>query len=102
MKKMSKSYHVAIVGATGLVGKEMRAVLEERKFPVSKLTLLASSRSAGEIQDFAGEAHVVTKLQEDSFEGVDIVLFSAGEDLSKEFAPIAAKAGAVEIGRASC
>jgi aspartate-semialdehyde dehydrogenase len=94
---MSKTYHVAIVGATGLVGKEMRVVLEERKFPVSRLTLLASERSAGEIQDFRGEAHVVAPLKEDSFEGVDIVLFSAGEDLSRQFAPIAARAGAVVI-----
>jgi aspartate-semialdehyde dehydrogenase len=94
---MSKSFHVAIVGATGLVGKEMRVVLEERRFPVSRLSLLASERSAGEIQEFRGEAQVVGALKQDSFEGVDIVLFSAGEDLSREYAPVAAKAGAVVI-----
>jgi aspartate-semialdehyde dehydrogenase len=98
---MNKSYHVAIVGASGLVGKEMRAVLEERKFPVSRLTLIASNRSAGQIQDFAGEAHVVSKLSEDSFDGVDIALFSAGEDISRKAAPRAAQAGAVVVDNSS-
>jgi aspartate-semialdehyde dehydrogenase len=98
---MSRSYHVAVVGATGLVGKEMRAILEERKFPISRLTLLASERSAGEVQDFGGEAHVVSALKEDSFDGVEIALFSAGEDIARKFAPIAARAGAVVIDNSS-
>jgi len=73
-----RKYNVAIVGATGAVGEEMRLVLEERKFPVEKLSLFASGRSAGRIYKFNGEKITVRELKEDSFSGIDIALFSAG------------------------
>ncbi|MBM4123393.1 MAG: aspartate-semialdehyde dehydrogenase [Nitrospira sp.] len=91
------AYKVAVVGATGAVGVEMIEVLEERKFPVETLVPLASSRSAGVTVSFQGREITVQELTKDSFTGIDIALFSAGSDVSKEFAPIAAKAGAVVI-----
>ncbi len=91
------AYRVAVVGATGAVGAEMIEVLEARKFPVESLLPLASARSAGGTVSFLGEEIPVKVLSKDSFEGVDIALFSAGSDVSREFAPIAAKAGAVVI-----
>ncbi len=91
------AYTVAVVGATGAVGTEMIEILAERKFPVGELRPLASARSAGERVSFHNEDLVVRELTKDSFEGVDIALFSAGADISREFAPIAAKAGAVVI-----
>jgi aspartate-semialdehyde dehydrogenase len=97
MLKKKQSYTVAVVGATGAVGTEMIAVLEERKFPVEKLVPLASSRSAGGTVTFHGQDIPIQALQKDSFEGVDIALFSAGTDVSREYAPIAAKAGTVVI-----
>ncbi len=98
---MSKNLHVAIVGATGAVGIEMMKTLEKRGFPVSKLTLLASARSAGKTLPFNGEEIAVAELTADSFAGVDIALFSAGGSISKEFAPLAVKAGAVVIDNSS-
>jgi aspartate-semialdehyde dehydrogenase len=98
---MGKSYHVAIAGATGAVGIEMMRVLERRNFPVSKLTLLASARSAGKTLPFHGEMVTVQELTENSFAGVDIALFSAGGSISKQFAPAAVKAGAVVIDNSS-
>jgi aspartate-semialdehyde dehydrogenase len=92
---------VAIAGATGAVGREMAAVLEQRKFPVKSLRLLASPRSAGTRLPFAGEEIVVEELTERSFESVDLVLFSAGGLVSKRFAPFAAKAGAVVVDNSS-
>lgn len=97
MLKKKQSYTVAVVGATGAVGTEMIEVLEERKFPVEKLVPLASSRSAGGTVTFHGQDIPIQALQKDSFEGVDIALFSAGTDVSREYAPIAAKAGTVVI-----
>lgn len=91
------AYQVAVVGATGAVGAEMIQVLEERKFPVASLHALASSRSAGGTVSFCGSDVTVKELTKDSFAGVDIALFSAGSDVSKEYAPIAAKAGTVVI-----
>jgi aspartate-semialdehyde dehydrogenase len=91
------AYTVAVVGATGAVGAEMIEVLEERKFPVETLLPLASSRSAGGSVTFRGQDVTVKLLTKDSFGGVDIALFSAGTDVSREYAPIAAKAGAVVI-----
>ena len=97
MWKKKSGYVVAVVGATGAVGTEMIEVLEERKFPVIRLVLLASARSAGGMVTFEGNEVPIEVLTKDSFAGVDIALFSAGADLSREFAPIAMKAGAVVI-----
>ncbi len=95
--KRKDAYTVAVVGATGAVGAEMIDILEERKFPVGELRPLASARSAGERVAFHDQSLVVRELAKDSFEGVDIALFSAGADISREFAPLAVKAGAVVI-----
>jgi aspartate-semialdehyde dehydrogenase len=97
MLKKKSGYVVAVVGATGAVGTEMIEVLEERKFPVTRLVPLASTRSAGGTVTFEGNEVPIEVLTKDSFAGVDIALFSAGADLSREFAPIAVKAGAVVI-----
>jgi aspartate-semialdehyde dehydrogenase len=98
---MNRNPHVAIVGATGAVGVEMIKTLEKRNFPVGKLTLLASARSAGKKLKFKGQDIAVTELTKDSFAGIDIALFSAGGGISKEFAPIAAKAGCVVVDNSS-
>lgn len=90
-------YTVAVVGATGAVGTEMIQVLEERKFPVKELVPLASDRSEGLTVEFQGQEIPVKVLTPDSFTGVDVALFSAGAGISKEFAPMAVKAGAVVI-----
>lgn len=95
------AYAVAVVGATGLVGNEMLKVLEERKFPVERVLPLASSRSAGGDVSFGGEDLRVKLLTKESFDGIDIALFSAGSDVSREYAPVAAKAGAVVIDNSS-
>ena len=95
------SYRVAIVGATGLVGGEFLRILEERKFPMDSLRLYASDRSAGKKLAFMGEELVVEETGDGSFENIDIALFSAGGDVSKRFAPIAARAGAVAIDNSS-
>jgi aspartate-semialdehyde dehydrogenase len=92
-----RQYTVAVVGATGAVGNEMMATLEQRKFPVKSLKLLASSRSAGLSLSYRGDDIVVEELKEDSFKGVEIGLFSAGGSVSEKFAPIAAAAGCVCI-----
>lgn len=87
-------YHIAVVGATGLVGRTMLRVLEERKFPVRRLSAFASSRSAGETLEFRGKECIVQELKEDSFtEDMDIALFSAGAAISAQFAPLAAARG---------
>lgn len=98
---MNKQPHVAVVGATGAVGVEMIKTLEKRNFPVGKLTLLASARSAGKTLKFKGQDITITELTKDSFKGVDIALFSAGGSISKEFAPIAAQAGCVVVDNSS-
>jgi aspartate-semialdehyde dehydrogenase len=98
---MNRNPHVAVVGATGAVGVEMIETLEKRKFPVGKLTLLASARSIGKKLKFRGEDIVVGELTKDSFNGIDIALFSAGSGISKEFAPIAVKAGCVVVDNSS-
>jgi aspartate-semialdehyde dehydrogenase len=89
------------VGATGAVGVEMIKTLEKRNFPVGKLTLLASARSVGKTLKFRGEDITVKELTKDAFTGIDIALFSAGGSISKEFAPIAAKAGCVVVDNSS-
>jgi len=96
-----KSYNVAVVGATGLVGRKMTQVLEEHNFPVKKLTPLASERSVGKEVPFKGEKVKVQKLTPESFRGIEIALFSAGAAVSREFAPIAAKEGTVVIDNSS-
>jgi aspartate-semialdehyde dehydrogenase len=96
-----KLYNVAVVGATGAVGEEMRQTLEERDFPVGNLKLLASARSVGKKFAFKGEEIAVEELTKDSFKGVDIALFSAGGSTSKEFAPYAVEAGAVVVDNSS-
>jgi aspartate-semialdehyde dehydrogenase len=92
-----KEYNVAVVGATGAVGNEMVETLEQRKFPVRKLTLLASSRSVGKTLRYKGKEIPVDELTEDSFKDIEIGLFSAGGSISEKFAPIAAAAGCVVI-----
>jgi len=98
---MNRKPHVAVVGATGAVGIEMIKTLEKRKFPVGKLTLLASARSVGKKLKFKRQEIAVTELTKDSFAGVDIALFSAGGSISKEYAPIAAQAGCVVVDNSS-
>ena len=98
------SFVVAVVGATGAVGREMVRTLEERRFPVKKLVALASARSAGTKIAFGydprGEV-TVTELGPSSFAGVDLALFSAGTSISREYGPIAAKAGALVVDNSS-
>lgn len=98
---MKSEYHVAVAGATGAVGNEMLQILEEQEFPVASLKLLASSRSAGKTLDFRGESLHVEELRDDSFDGVDIALFSAGAAASRQFAPAAAESGCVVIDNSS-
>src|SRR5947209_11269004 len=98
---MNRNPHVAVVGATGAVGVEMLKTLEKRNFPVGKLTLLASARSAGKTLKFRDQDITVTELARDSFKGIDFALFSAGGGISKEFAPLAAKAGCIVIDNSS-
>ena len=96
-----RNYSVAIAGATGAVGSEMIKILQERAFPVDSIRMLASKRSVGKRLSFQGEDVAVEELTKDSFTGVDIALFSAGGGRSLEFAPAAAKAGAVVIDNSS-
>jgi aspartate-semialdehyde dehydrogenase len=98
---MSKLWNIAVVGATGAVGTQMIECLEERNFPVGKIKFLASGRSAGQALEFNGKPVLVEELTPDSFEGIDIALFSAGGARSEEFCPAAAKAGAVCIDNSS-
>ncbi len=95
------SFVVAVIGATGAVGVEMARCLEQRNFPVSELRLLASARSAGKTQKFRGRDIKIQELTEASFEGVQIALFSAGGGISKRYAPLAARAGAIVIDNSS-
>jgi len=98
---MSREFVVAVCGATGAVGQEMLKVLEQRNFPYSKLIPMASARSAGKKVMCKGEEHTVIEMKEDSFDGVDIALFSAGGSTSEKFAPCAAKAGCVVVDNSS-
>lgn len=94
-------YSVAVVGATGLVGREMISILEERAFPVLRLVPVASERSEDELILFSGFEYATAILKPEVFNGIDIALFSAGCEVSKEFAPIAAKKGAIVIDNSS-
>ncbi|MFA4911174.1 MAG: aspartate-semialdehyde dehydrogenase [Desulfobacteria bacterium] len=99
MKK--EKYSVAVVGATGAVGNQMIKIMEERKFPVGKIKLLASSRSAGFSVEFYNKDIKVEILDEDSFKDIDIGLFSAGGTVSEKFAPVAASAGCIVVDNTS-
>ncbi len=96
-----RKYQVAVVGATGLVGGEMISTLEQRNFPVGELVLLASERSLGKSLTFRGKEYPVRVLNDDSFKGIEIGLFSAGGSISERFAPIAAREGCVVIDNTS-
>ncbi|MEJ5185772.1 MAG: aspartate-semialdehyde dehydrogenase [Candidatus Geothermincolales bacterium] len=98
---MSRQYRVAIVGATGMVGRTMREILEERDFPVAELKLLASERSRGLRLPYRGEDIEVEVLEEGSFKGLDLALFSAGAEVSRRFAPIAASQGVLVVDNSS-
>jgi aspartate-semialdehyde dehydrogenase len=95
------SFVVAVVGATGAVGREMLRVLEQRRFPVKRLVALASKRSAGQKLAFAGGEVTVEELTSKSFAGVAVALFSAGAAVSREFGPVAAAGGAIVIDNSS-
>jgi aspartate-semialdehyde dehydrogenase len=95
------SKHVAVAGATGVVGQQMLRVLEDRNFPIASIKLLASARSAGKKLTFRGEELPIEVLGEDSFKGMDIALFSAGGGTSEKFAPFAAKDGCVVVDNSS-
>jgi aspartate-semialdehyde dehydrogenase len=92
-----KSYHVAVVGATGAVGSELMQVLERRNFPVASLRPLGSARSTGKSVRFQGESLKVAELKDNSFDKIDITFFSAGSQVARSFAPLARRAGAVAI-----
>jgi len=100
LKKQDR-YAVAVVGATGAVGNEMLVTLEERDFPIAKLRLFASERSEGKIMEFRDTEFPVEVLDDKSFEGMDIALFSAGAERSKKWAPVAAQSGCVVIDNSS-
>jgi aspartate-semialdehyde dehydrogenase len=96
-----KSYHVAIVGATGAVGEELLRVLERRVFPVASLRAFGSVRSAGKAVQFRKQPIIVEQLQTSAFRGVDIAFFSAGGEISRKWVPLARDSGAVVIDNSS-
>ncbi|MCR0327388.1 aspartate-semialdehyde dehydrogenase [[Clostridium] innocuum] len=96
-----KTYKVAILGATGAVGQEMLKILMERDFPISELHLLASARSAGKKITVAGKEYTVEETTEDSFDGMDIVLGAAENDIAEKYLPIAAAKGAIVVDNSS-
>ncbi|PLS06568.1 aspartate-semialdehyde dehydrogenase [Neobacillus cucumis] len=96
-----KGFHVAVVGATGAVGQQMIQTLLKENFPISKLTLLSSARSAGKVVEVNGQEITIQEAKPESFEGVDIALFSAGGNVSKELAPEAVKRGAIVVDNTS-
>jgi len=96
-----KKFHVAVVGATGAVGQQMIETLQKRSFPIGEISLLSSSRSAGKEIEFNGEKVIVQEARPESFEGVDIALFSAGGSISKKLAPEAVKRGAIVVDNTS-
>lgn len=96
-----KAYTVAILGVTGAVGQEMLKILEERNFPIGELRLLASARSAGKTVSFRGRTVTIQEAGEDAFQGVDLVLGAAENDIAKAFAPAIRAAGAVFVDNSS-
>lgn len=98
---MNKKYNVAIVGATGLIGRKFIEVLERRKFPVEKIRFFASPKSEGKFLTAFGENIAVERLDENSFDKIDVAFFSAGKEISLKYAPIAKKRGAVVVDNSS-
>ena len=98
---MKDKYKVAIVGATGLVGKEIVSILEEHSFPTSQLELFASEKTAGEVLQFNSSHIIVQELKRASLKGQDIVFFASGREISREFCPLATNNGAVVIDNSS-
>ena len=96
-----KKYNVAVVGATGLVGRTFLKVLAEYDFPINNLVLYASKNSAGKVVEFKGKEYTIVELTHDAFDNIDIALFSAGGSVSKEYCPIAAQKGAIVIDNSS-
>ena len=96
-----KQYNVAVLGATGAVGQQMLQCLEEQKFPVANLKLLASARSAGKLVRFAGEDVAVEEARDEAFDGVDIVLGAAENDIAERFIPVAREKGCVTVDNSS-
>lgn len=94
---MSRTFNVAVVGATGVVGSEILRLLEERAFPVGELRPFASARSAGELLEFGDASVLVRELEEDAFAGIDLALFAAPAEVAERFCPVAAAAGALCI-----
>jgi len=101
LRKRKEGYRVAVVGATGAVGREMVEILEERKFPIEELRLLASERSKGEGISYLGRELEVDVLTDATLAGLDFALFSAGADVSRRFAPVAVRQGAIVIDNSS-
>lgn len=97
----TNSVNIAVVGATGVVGREMMEILEERNFPYSNLKLLASAKSAGQVVETDKGEHTIEELTEDSFKDVDIALFSAGASVSEKYGPIARDSGCIVIDNSS-
>ncbi|MFJ8243924.1 aspartate-semialdehyde dehydrogenase [Peribacillus asahii] len=97
----TQGLHIAVVGATGAVGQQMISTLEKRNLPIKKITFLSSARSAGAKLSFKGEEVIVQEAKPESFEGIDIALFSAGGSVSKELAPEAVKRGAIVVDNTS-
>ncbi|MFQ5864610.1 MAG: aspartate-semialdehyde dehydrogenase [bacterium] len=96
-----RKYDVAVVGATGMVGRTFVKLLEEREFPIAEIRLLASENSEGERIKFFDQDISIEVLKEDSFQGIDLAFFSAGVQISKKFAPMAAESGAIVIDNSS-
>ena len=98
-----KKYNVAVVGATGMVGRKFLEVLTERQLPVENYYLFASAKSAGSVIDFMGKPHTIIELKEENIinKNIDIALFSAGGDISKQYAPIFAKHGILVVDNSS-
>ncbi|MBX9695796.1 MAG: aspartate-semialdehyde dehydrogenase, partial [Cyanobacteria bacterium] len=96
-----KPFNVAILGATGRVGREFISVLQQRQFPIDRIRLLSSARSAGTTAEFNGKQVEVEEVNERSFDGIDIVLASAGGDVSKKWANVAVERGCVFIDNSS-
>lgn len=101
MLKKKEGYIVAVVGATGAVGNEMVSILEERDFPAEKLRLFASEHSEGKIMEFRDTGIPVETLNDNSFKGIDIALFSAGAERSKIWAPVAVRSGCIVVDNSS-